>query len=604
MFLYAEGQLSFPWDCSYTIKESKELDIFCFVSNDQSWSLSEFRLWMRDKFGNISDHFNAIEVNLHLNCQYSGVISLNKPIKVKGLRKLFVEGCTILEYMVYDLSDDMFELEDKLEIFETVNSVYKIRYRELISLYNRDIDEKINRMYPCEHNKNLKRFVERNVSYIMTGYNELTTSEIMKLKEDFPRSLVERNVCIYHHLVYYEVSSSTQDSATSLDTIRYLVANSKFPELRVFNFTNLGLIDVPTFFYKRDWWIALKHLNTLDFSHNQVSSLVFKHSSLVNKNQLRVDLRNNSFTKLTEDDIGKLKSFYPNTIDLRENPFVCTCENKALLSFIQNKFNSTWKRSYQYLRNVKCTSDKNKMKRMVDISISTICSTEKHVKSSTISLVYIAIVLFLVFVLVIVMFRFRHEIKVLAYNRLRIESRMTTSDSLLKEYDAFVSYSSLDETWVVQSLCKRLESSPAHFKLCIHHKHFVPGACISDNIIESVEKSRHTILVLSENFLKSEWCLLEFQKAFHQTLIERNRHLIVILLENVSEATLPVDMKHFLHTHTYINFTEPLFWDKLIYSLSERKGPYCCGIGISPQAIGGKNTRVQISSDGVSGNRD
>lgn len=593
MFLCVEGV--FPWNCTHTIEDFKELDLYCSIRKDQKWGISDFRTWLSEHFRNSSVNLNDIGVNLYLNCHDSAAISLNRPIKVKGLRKLIIEGCTTLKYMVYDLSDDMYKEEDKLEVFEIVNSVHKIHVRELITLYEKEIDQKINSMYPCEHNRNLARFVERNVSEDLFGQRDLTSSEVEKLQENFQHSLYVRNTCEYSRLVYYEQSNSRQSSKNTFNAIKYMMNNSKFPVLRVFNFTNLGLTDIPSAFYKRDWWIYFKHLETLDFSNNRISTMDFEYSPFISKRTIHVNLRNNSFKIFTEEDIEKLKSFYPNTVDFRGNAFVCICENKALFSFIENNDNFGLKSSYEYLRNLKCADDKNKMKRLIDISISEICSTANQVTVNSISLViYVSLSVFLTLIVVIVMFRFRHEIKILAHNRLKFERRMTTDNYLLKEFDAFVSYSSLDETWVVQSLCKRLESSPTHFKLCIHHKDFVPGACISDNIIQSVEKSRHTILVLSENFLKSEWCLLEFQKAFHQTLIERNRHLIIILLESVSEATLPVDMKHFLHTHTYINFTEPLFWDKLIYSLSERKRRYCCGMSMNTQAISQKHTTVGL----------
>jgi toll-like receptor 13 len=146
---------------------------------------------------------------------------------------------------------------------------------------------------------------------------------------------------------------------------------------------------------------------------------------------------------------------------------------------------------------------------------------------------------------------------------------MPRNGILSKEYDAFVSYSALDESWVLGTLCKRLEEHRPPLRLCLHHKHFTLGACISDNIIESVERSRHTIIVLSENFLESEWCLLEFRKAFHQTLLERTRHLIVVLMSNINLDTVEPEMKHFLRTHTYLKRQDFLFWDRLIYAVSD-----------------------------------
>ena len=49
-----------------------------------------------------------------------------------------------------------------------------------------------------------------------------------------------------------------------------------------------------------------------------------------------------------------------------------------------------------------------------------------------------------------------------------------------------------------------------------------------------LQASRHTIVVLTRNFVRSEWGLEELRQAYHQSIIEKRRHLIVIILEKVS----------------------------------------------------------------------
>lgn len=97
------------------------------------------------------------------------------------------------------------------------------------------------------------------------------------------------------------------------------------------------------------------------------------------------------------------------------------------------------------------------------------------------------------------------------------------------------------------------------------------GAAISDNIVKSVEKSRHTILVVSENFLKSEWCLLEFRTALHQSLLERRRHLIIVLLGDVTiTKNFEPELKRCLQTLTYVKANDRWFFDKLLFALSQK----------------------------------
>jgi hypothetical protein len=82
------------------------------------------------------------------------------------------------------------------------------------------------------------------------------------------------------------------------------------------------------------------------------------------------------------------------------------------------------------------------------------------------------------------------------------------------EFDAFVSYSSSDEAWILNMLVKNLENSN-NLKLCLHERDFQIGRPIADNIVCSIEKSASCILVLTEMFTKSYWCNFEAQVAHH-----------------------------------------------------------------------------------------
>ena len=62
----------------------------------------------------------------------------------------------------------------------------------------------------------------------------------------------------------------------------------------------------------------------------------------------------------------------------------------------------------------------------------------------------------------------------------------------------------------------------------------MPGNVIEENIIESINQSFKTILVLTTNFVKSEWCEFELQMARMRCFDEGRDIIIVIMLEPVS----------------------------------------------------------------------
>lgn len=52
-------------------------------------------------------------------------------------------------------------------------------------------------------------------------------------------------------------------------------------------------------------------------------------------------------------------------------------------------------------------------------------------------------------------------------------------------YDAFISYNSSDEQWVMEQLLPNLEGNGSNFKLCLHHRDFEVGRNIVDNIVSA-----------------------------------------------------------------------------------------------------------------------
>ena len=140
-----------------------------------------------------------------------------------------------------------------------------------------------------------------------------------------------------------------------------------------------------------------------------------------------------------------------------------------------------------------------------------------------------------------------------------------------RPYDAFVSYSSLDEDFVVRELAPRLENGYKRFKLCLHYRDFPVGASIAETIVKSVESSKRTIMLLSNNFLASEWCKFEFQTAHQQVLTERKNRVLLVLLQDLDESKLDQTLRLYMRTRTYLKYDDPWFWEKLLFAMPDRK---------------------------------
>ncbi|KDR21043.1 toll-like receptor 6 [Zootermopsis nevadensis] len=175
---------------------------------------------------------------------------------------------------------------------------------------------------------------------------------------------------------------------------------------------------------------------------------------------------------------------------------------------------------------------------------------------------------------------YRRDLRVWVYSRYGL--RMCYKTTAFEEeqdrdrlFDAYVSYSVKDDAFVSQVLATGLEQGDPAYRLCLHYRDFNMNAYVADTIVEAVESSRRTIIVLSKNFLRSEWCRFEFKSALHEVLKNRRRRLIIIILGELPQRDLDPDLRLYLKTNTCIEWGDRLFWQKLKFAMPDEKRDSC-----------------------------
>lgn len=112
----------------------------------------------------------------------------------------------------------------------------------------------------------------------------------------------------------------------------------------------------------------------------------------------------------------------------------------------------------------------------------------------------------------------------------------------------------------------------SQYRLCIHERDWLPGNLISWNIVNSVQNSKRTILILSQSFIQSIWFQVEFHTAYYQMLEDKMDRLIVIVRgELPPKDQLDKDLNFLLTTKTYLVWGEKWFWEKLYYAMPHKK---------------------------------
>lgn len=137
-----------------------------------------------------------------------------------------------------------------------------------------------------------------------------------------------------------------------------------------------------------------------------------------------------------------------------------------------------------------------------------------------------------------------------------------------QSYDVFISYSHADKQWVHDWLLPRLEKDG--LKVCIDFRDFIIGVPSLVNMERAVKLSEKTLLVITPNWVKSEWT--NFEALMTQTLdpIGLKQRVLPLMLE---KTELPLRLKIF----TYADFTSKENWEDriahLISQIGKRRWP-------------------------------
>jgi TolB-like protein/Tfp pilus assembly protein PilF len=132
------------------------------------------------------------------------------------------------------------------------------------------------------------------------------------------------------------------------------------------------------------------------------------------------------------------------------------------------------------------------------------------------------------------------------------------------EYDVFISYSSHDQDWVQGELLKIIEE--VGLRAFIDFRDFESGAPSIKEMERGVTTCRKTLLVLTPDYIESEWC--EIESIMLHTIDPGNRSLRLIpLLKTHCDEPLRIGAL------THVDFTDgadfELAWQQLLTALAD-----------------------------------
>ncbi|XP_023931589.1 toll-like receptor 4 [Lingula anatina] len=303
--------------------------------------------------------------------------------------------------------------------------------------------------------------------------------------------------------------------------------------------------------------LDLKNVSFLDLAHNNLDSLNEKMRSVL-------------------DDVQSRERLVDVVVNLAGNPLQCICETEQFFVWMQ-----TTKVHFVDQDDYQCT-----LKNGSIVSIKQLDAIVGHLKvtcASRFTLTLVSVIVSLVIVVIVafaVYYRFRWEIKYFFYKlRIRRKEYEKVHGDDRHQYDAFVAFSKEDYKWVYRQLQPNLEDAEAEedrLRLCLHHRDFLPGEDIEENIIQSISQSRKTVLVITRNFVRSNWCYFEMKMARMRLFDEGKDVLVLVLLEDIPFREMNETLFHLFKSKSYLEWSDnqrdqDLFWKKLRMALKRNK---------------------------------
>ncbi|KAL0979931.1 hypothetical protein UPYG_G00191740 [Umbra pygmaea] len=402
--------------------------------------------------------------------------------------------------------------------------------------------------------------------------------------------------------IYYSTDKEVPSIFSTLTSLKYLYFDTQGPE-------GEHIHHIPTHFLKglrslvmfsaerlflnslsKDTFLYTPHLEVLNISNNDFRSLSpelfqaipmlkelhVQHARLLsldflilaNLTQLTyLNVKLNEFTEINETVIHSVPAL--NYLDMQDNLLSCDCMNAWFIQWLKNDTST----QVVYAHDLVCRfKEYKKPTKLMDFDIHT-CSEDFgfFYFISTTSVVLLTLLgsltyYFLRWQVVYAYYLF------LAY----LHDTKHRKRPAPNQYDAFVSYNSQDEPWVLEELLPELEENQG-WRLCLHHRDFQPGKPIVENITDAIYGSRKTICVITRRYLESEWCSREIQVASFRLFDEQKDVLILVFLEEIPDQQLSLyhRMRKMLKKRTYLSWPRAgehteTFWLKLRMALETR----------------------------------
>ncbi|XP_055996804.1 toll-like receptor 4 [Ostrea edulis] len=316
------------------------------------------------------------------------------------------------------------------------------------------------------------------------------------------------------------------------------------------------------------------NLKILVVSYNNMESLTLSVSHM--KNLQSIDCSYNklvSLPKSLQTDLDAIVQDHPVHVVMTNNKIICACDNLEFISWMsETKVNF----SMPY---IKCSQSNGAsidiMNAYEDLKIS--CKRAGWISAAAQNTVIVVTTFFiLACVSGVLLYNKRWTITYRWYLfRLRHKGYSPIDGKNDEfQFDAFLSFAEEDFEFVKDVIEELENRSEDRYRLCFHHRDFIPGTSIASNIVSAIHHSRKTIIFMSHAFLNSTWCKYELQMSITKEVETNSDVIIMIVLDNIPKNKMSLEVLRYYRKNCYLEKPEgaqdrTLLWKTLRESLKD-----------------------------------
>ncbi|KAK3601909.1 hypothetical protein CHS0354_041846 [Potamilus streckersoni] len=266
---------------------------------------------------------------------------------------------------------------------------------------------------------------------------------------------------------------------------------------------------------------------------------------------------NDNSLEILPNDIQYLNLTHLESLTIHNNPYICDCHTLWMKHWLlKNRI------KILELEKIKCATGSGIGKAIIEVDDNLFICQSDYKTPLLIS--FGSLVLLVIVVCVLIKNKEHMQVCLIAHfkccNCLR--SKFTTE----LENDVFIAFSKFDNDYVIGTLFPFFKKKEIKY---ISYHDFMPGEVLLESIEESIRSSITTLAVLTNNFLESKWCLQEFYQAHQRFICDRNRKLMILVVEDRLDQSRLRDEKIqiYMKTNIYIATSNVNYLYKLLSAL-------------------------------------